>query len=138
MVIRAIRAMPNLTPGGSSGGAAAATAAGIGAIGHGTDIAGSIRYPAYACGLHGLRPTTGRIPAVNLSLPDRHIGPQITVTSGPIARTVRDIELAFDAMSRPSNLDPWWVPAPKNLGDFRKIAAVCPYPDGLDTVPAVV
>jgi amidase len=48
---------PGLTPGGSSGGAGAAVAAGIGHIAHGTDIAGSIRYPAYACGVHGLRPT---------------------------------------------------------------------------------
>src|SRR6185437_5871083 len=47
---------PGLTPGGSSGGAGAAVAAGIGPIAHGTDIAGSIRYPAYACGVHGLRP----------------------------------------------------------------------------------
>ena len=46
---------PGITPGGSSGGAGAATAAGIGHIGHGTDIAGSVRYPAYACGIHGLR-----------------------------------------------------------------------------------
>jgi amidase len=52
-----------ITPGGSSGGAAAAVAAGIGAIAHGTDIAGSIRYPAYACGVHGLRPTPGRVAA---------------------------------------------------------------------------
>ncbi|MEM8689678.1 MAG: amidase family protein, partial [Pseudomonadota bacterium] len=68
---------PTLTPGGSSGGAAAATAVGIGTIGHGTDIAGSVRYPAYACGIHGLRPTLGRIPAVNFSAPDRLIGGQI-------------------------------------------------------------
>ena len=54
-----------LTPGGSSGGAAAAVTAGIGAIAHGTDIAGSIRYPAYACGVHGLRPTLGRVPTFN-------------------------------------------------------------------------
>ena len=54
-----------ITPGGSSGGAAAATAAGMGAIGHGTDIAGSIRYPAYACGIHGLRPSLGRVPMIN-------------------------------------------------------------------------
>ena len=47
---------PALTPGGSSGGAASAVAAGIGHLAHGTDIAGSIRYPAYACGVHGLRP----------------------------------------------------------------------------------
>ena len=50
-------ARSGITPGGSSGGAGAAVAAGIGHIAHGTDIAGSIRYPAYACGVHGLRPT---------------------------------------------------------------------------------
>ncbi|PJE33776.1 amidase, partial [Pseudooceanicola lipolyticus] len=61
---------PALTPGGSSGGAGAAVAAGICAIGHGTDIAGSIRYPAYACGIHGLRPTLGRVAAWNASAPD--------------------------------------------------------------------
>ena len=64
---------PLVTPGGSSGGAAAAVAAGIGTIGHGTDIAGSIRYPAYACGIHGLRPSLGRVAAHNFSGPDRFI-----------------------------------------------------------------
>ena len=62
---------PGITPGGSSGGAGAAVAAGIGHIAHGTDIAGSIRYPAYACGVHGLRPTVGRIAAFNAALPER-------------------------------------------------------------------
>ena len=62
---------PALTPGGSSGGAGSAVAAGIGHIAHGTDIAGSIRYPAYACGVHGLRPTIGRIAAFNAALPER-------------------------------------------------------------------
>ena len=71
----------NITP-GSSGGAAAATAAGMGAIGHGTDIAGSIRYPAYACGIHGLRPSIGRVPMINYTTPDRHIGGQIMAVSG--------------------------------------------------------
>ena len=61
---------PALTPGGSSGGAASAVAAGIGHLAHGTDIAGSIRYPAYACGVHGLRPSLGRVAAYNASLPD--------------------------------------------------------------------
>src|SRR5438445_369401 len=61
---------PGVTPGGSSGGAGAAVAAGIGHIAHGTDIAGSIRYPAYACGVHGLRPTMGRIAGFNPPLPE--------------------------------------------------------------------
>ncbi len=135
-----------LTPGGSSGGAAAAVAAGIGAIGHGTDIAGSVRYPAYACGLHGLRPTLGRIPALNPSLPDRHIGAQITAVSGPLARTVRDVELGYEAMSQvmpqaisqASDLDPWWVPVSQDSGEFEKVAALCTHPDGLGTAPEVV
>ena len=82
---------PGITPGGSSGGAGAAVAAGIGHIAHGTDIAGSIRYPAYACGVHGLRPTLGRIAAFNAALPERTIGPQICAVSGPLARTIGDL-----------------------------------------------
>jgi amidase len=86
---------PGITPGGSSGGAGAAVAAGIGHIAHGTDIAGSIRYPAYACGVHGLRPTVGRIAAFNASLPERPIGPQISAVSGPLARTIGDLRIAL-------------------------------------------
>jgi len=126
-----------LTPGGSSGGAAAAVAAGICAIGHGTDIAGSIRYPAYACGLHGLRPSFGRIPAVNLSLPDRHIGAQLTAVSGPIARSIEDLRLGLAAMSAASELDPWWVPAPLEQAAPPKRVAMCISPDGLQVTDEV-
>src|SRR6201994_2056872 len=103
---------PSITPGGSSGGAGAAVAAGIGAIAHGTDIAGSIRYPAYACGVHGLRPTLGRVPAFNPALPERPIGPQIMAVSGPLARTVNDLRISLAAMSARDARDPWYVPAP--------------------------
>ena len=120
-----------LTPGGSSGGAAAAVAAGICAIGHGTDIAGSIRYPAYACGLHGLRPSLGRVPAVNRSLPDRHIGAQLTAVSGPIARSIADLRIGLEAMAPASPLDPWSVPVAYNQGAFDKRVALCVAPDGL-------
>jgi len=126
-----------LTPGGSSGGAAAAVASGICAIGHGTDIAGSIRYPAYACGLHGIRPSLGRVPAVNLSLPDRHIGAQLTAVSGPIARSIEDLRLALEAMSAASELDPWWVPAPLEQTPAPKRVALCISPDGLEVTPEV-
>ena len=88
-----------ITPGGSSGGAGSAVASGIGHIAHGTDIAGSIRYPAYACGVHGLRPTVGRIPGFNAALPERTIGPQISAVSGPLARTIGDLRIALEAMS---------------------------------------
>ena len=127
-----------LTPGGSSGGAAAAVAAGIGTIAHGTDIAGSIRYPAYACGVHGIRPTPGRVPAVNLSGPDRHIGAQLTAVSGPLARCVDDLELGYRAMSEGHSLDPWWVPAPHQLGDYDKRVALCIAPEGWNVDPAIV
>ena len=60
---------PLLTPGGSSGGGAAGVAAGIGHIALGTDIGGSVRYPAYACGIHGFRPSLGRVPFYNASMP---------------------------------------------------------------------
>ena len=122
---------PALTPGGSSGGAAAAVTAGIGAIGHGTDIAGSIRYPAYACGIHGLRPTLGRIPAANFSTPDRMIGAQLMAVSGPIARTVSDLRLGLEAMSAEDLRDPWWVPVPLELPSLPKRAALTVAPEGL-------
>jgi amidase len=127
-----------ITPGGSSGGAAAATAAGIGHIGHGTDIAGSIRYPAYACGIHGLRPTLGRVAAFNASSPERSIGPQLMAVSGPIARTVDDLRLALAAMSAADARDPWWMPAPLVGPDAPRLAALCTRPDGMQTAPEVV
>ncbi len=126
-----------LTPGGSSGGAGAAVAAGIGAIAHGTDIAGSIRYPAYACGVHGLRPSLGRIPAVNRSGPDRHIGAQLMAVSGPLARSVSDVRLAFGAMARPAAGDPWQVPATLAGTPFERRVALTVSPDGLPVHPAV-
>jgi amidase len=126
-----------LTPGGSSGGAAAATAAGIGAVGHGTDIGGSIRYPAYACGIHGLRPTLGRIPAWNPSGAERAIGAQLMAVSGPLARSIADIRLAFAAMAAEDPRDPWWVPAPLQGPPAPKRAALCVRPEGLATSPEV-
>ena len=128
---------PGLTPGGSSGGAGAAVAAGIGHIAHGTDIAGSIRYPAYACGVHGLRPTMGRIAAFNPGLPERTIGPQISAVSGPLARTIGDLRIALAAMSGKDFRDPWWVPAPLEGPAMQKRAALCLNPDGLETVSEV-
>ncbi|MCV0428481.1 MAG: amidase, partial [Roseibium sp.] len=120
-----------ITPGGSSGGASAAVAAGICAMGHGTDIAGSIRYPAYACGLHGLRPTLGRIPAYNSSGPDRYIGGQLMAVSGPIARSISDLEISLEAMAAPDMRDTWYMPVPLKGGDYPKRVALTLAPDGM-------
>lgn len=128
---------PRITPGGSSGGAASATAAGIGTMGHGTDIGGSIRYPAYACGLQGIRPTLGRVAAWNPSSPDRHIGAQLMAVSGPHARSVRDVRTALDVMAQPDLRDPWHVPVPLKGPAYPRRAALCVAPEGLQTHPLV-
>ncbi len=119
------------TPGGSSGGASAAVAAGLCAIGHGTDIAGSIRYPAYACGVQGLRPTLGRVPTYNASGAERTIGAQIMAVSGPIARSIADLRLGLAAMSAPDPRDPWWVPAPLDGPQLPRRAALTLAPDDM-------
>jgi len=101
------------TPGGSSGGAASSVAAGITPLSHGNDIAGSIRYPAYACGLAGLRPSFGRVPAFNPSVTaERSMSSQLFSVQGPLARTVRDIRLGLAAMAARDLRDPWWIDAP--------------------------
>lgn len=126
-----------LTPGGSSGGAASAVASGIGSIAHGTDIAGSIRYPAFACGVHGLRPSLGRVPAWNPGMPDRYIGGQMMAVSGPLARNMDDLELGFHAMAQGDVRDPWWVPAPLHQPMPAKRVALCLSIEGWQVDPAV-
>jgi amidase len=99
--------------GGSSGGAASATAAGIGAIAHGNDIAGSVRFPAYCCGLVGLRPTYGRIPSFNFtSTARRQISGALMAVQGPLTRTVRDARAGFQAMAVGSPYDNRCVDVP--------------------------
>ncbi len=101
------------TPGGSSGGAAASVALGIGDIAHGNDLGGSLRYPAYACGVASIRPSLNRIAAYNASAPaERPPMVQLMSVQGPIAREVRDVRLALGVMAQPDARDPWWRPAP--------------------------
>jgi amidase len=101
------------TPGGSSGGAAAALAAGIAPLAHGNDYGGSIRYPAYCCGVAGIRPTLGRVPAYNATAAaERPPTAQLMAVNGPMARRVRDVRVGLSAMVARDPRDPWWAPAP--------------------------
>ena len=108
-----------VTPGGSSGGAAAAVATGMGAIAHGNDYGGSIRYPAWACGVVGLRTTVGRIPSYKASSPQRSITNQMMSVQGPLTRSVADARLALQVMARGSALDPQWVNMPLELAPLE-------------------
>jgi amidase len=107
------------TPGGSSGGAAVAVATGMGAMAHGNDYGGSVRYPAWACGVVGLRTTVGRVPSYKATGPNRIISNQQMSTQGPLTRTVADARLALEVMSKGSPLDPQWVPAPLSFADSQ-------------------
>jgi len=109
-----------ITPGGSSGGAAASVALGIGDIAHGNDVGGSIRYPAYACGIAGIKPSFGRVPAYNPSAKqERTLGLQLMSVQGPHARNVEDLRLALRAMSSSGEIDPWWNPINFEMAELK-------------------
>jgi Asp-tRNA(Asn)/Glu-tRNA(Gln) amidotransferase A subunit family amidase len=99
------------TPGGSSGGEAAAIASGMSAGGVGSDGGGSIRVPAHFSGICGLKPTPGRIPATG-HFPNS-VGPfALTGVVGPMARTIEDLKLLFEVMQGPDIGDPSAAPVP--------------------------
>ncbi len=97
------------TPGGSSGGTAAAVAAGLASIGHGNDGGGSIRIPASCTGLFGIKCSLGRIPN---DMPFNRF--MDTVFQGPLTRNVRDSARMVDVMCGPSDRDPYSLPTPSH------------------------
>ncbi|MFN5687135.1 amidase, partial [Bradyrhizobium sp.] len=129
-----------ITCGGSSGGAGAAVAAGIGTIAHGNDIGGSLRWPAHCNGVVTIKPTQGRIPAYNESAAaERPLLAHLMSSQGPLARSVADVRLALEVMSRRDPRDPWWVPSPLE-GDKPKRpikVALAKIPDDMEVDPAV-
>jgi aspartyl-tRNA(Asn)/glutamyl-tRNA(Gln) amidotransferase subunit A len=97
---------PDLTPGGSSGGAGSAVAAGLGPLAVGSDGGGSIRIPASFCGIYGLKPSYGRVP----QYPTFRGWRGVSVT-GPMTRTVRDAARMLDVMAGPDDRDRDSLPA---------------------------
>lgn len=128
---------PALTPGGSSGGEAAALATGMTPLGLGNDYGGSLRVPSQFCGTAALKPSLGRVPSISHLAPqDFPITLQLFAVQGPMARRVEDLSLAFASMVGPDPRDPWHTPAPRHgpaLGGLPPVAVtVDPAGQGVD------
>ncbi|MGW4352168.1 amidase [Nocardia sp. NPDC004582] len=124
---------PTRSPGGSSGGDAAAVATGMTPLGLGTDFGGSLRVPAAFCGIASLRTTPGRV-AVASSLPGPAPAPtnQLFAAPGPLARTVRDLALAFEVLRDSADVrDPGWIPVP-DATDATLPAVAVTFGDDID------
>lgn len=134
---------PDRVPGGSSGGAAAALAAGMTPLEIGSDMVGSIRLPAHFCGVYGLKPTEHRVPLTGFFRPPpgtpRPV--RIMVSLGPMARDIGDLELALRVIAGPDGHDSDVAPvplpstAPRTVGDLR--LAVTPQLPGVAVSAAV-
>ena len=115
---------PARSPGGSSGGEAAALAAGLSALGAGSDIAGSLRNPAHYCGIYAHKPTWGLISTRGHAPPGVMTPTDISVV-GPMARSAEDLDLAMRALVGPDLLQQkaWRIELPpprrRRLGEFR-------------------
>lgn len=116
------------TPGGSSGGAAAAVAAGLTFLDHGTDLVGSVRIPASFCGVYGLRPSVGTVPLTGMQPPGVVAGPSDMTylsTVGPLARSAADLRIALQVAAGPevpqAKAYSWTLAPPRHprLADFR-------------------
>ncbi|MGH3714019.1 MAG: amidase [Micromonosporaceae bacterium] len=102
------------TPGGSSGGAAAALAAGMTPLEVGSDLAGSLRLPPHFCGVYGLKATERRIPTTGFFRPPDGVPPSVRILGslGPMARDLDDLELVLRLLSGPDGMDTDVPPVP--------------------------
>lgn len=126
--------------GGSSGGASAAVMSGMGAIAHGNDIGGSLRFPATATGAVTVKPGLGRTPAYNPSQQEeRGLIAQLMSVQGVIAREVADVRLGMQSAITYDPHDPWMVPMPFQgpAPDGPIKVAFTKNPHGFDLHPAV-
>ncbi len=130
---------PDVTAGGSSGGEASAIAARMSPIGIGNDIGGSLRNPAFCCGIASIKPTHGRVPMGSSIEPiDPPLASAIMATDGPMARTIADVRLGLQIMSGQHVRDPRSVTVPFDSGHLandsghlaKRVALVTSIPGG--------
>ncbi|MDA1075451.1 MAG: amidase [Proteobacteria bacterium] len=129
-----------LTAGGSSGGEAAALATGMTPFGLGNDIGGSLRNPAYCCGITSLKPTQGRIPHAGSMEPlDAGIAVQAMLVEGPMTRSVADLRMGLSILAGRDIRDPRSVDAPLiGAQPHRRRAALVTYINGANIPEATL
>ncbi|HEV2427497.1 MAG TPA: amidase [Acidimicrobiales bacterium] len=127
-----------LTVGGSSGGAAAALATGMGALALGNDIGGSLRNPAYACGVTSIKPSRGRVPTGNATAPSAPpVNSQLMHAEGVLARHVADVRAGLVAVMGSHPFDPDALDAPLEGPAVPRRVALVPEPIGGSTDPVI-
>ncbi len=122
------------TTGGSSGGEAASIASGMSPIGLGNDIGGSLRNPAFACGIASIKPSRGRVPMANVTDPvERPLNSQIMLAEGVLARRVADLRLGLSVVMGSHPRDPQAVDVPLVGRPVARRVALVPEPAGGST-----
>ena len=131
---------PERTAGGSSGGEGSAIASGMSPLGLGNDIGGSVRNPAFCCGITAIKPTHGRLPAFSVFEHDQNpaLSSQIMLTDGPMARSVSDLRTAMGILNGRDIRDPRSVDVPLDGPDAKRQAAVVKHISGVDCHPSVI
>ncbi|PZD73178.1 Glutamyl-tRNA(Gln) amidotransferase subunit A [Acaryochloris thomasi RCC1774] len=116
----------NYTPGGSSGGSAAAVAAGLSALDFGNDIAGSVRQPAHFCGIYGLKPTDRRISTAGTipEVPGLPVCLRQMMTVGILARSLQDLKLGFSLIAGADSRRPEVPPIPLNSPSEKSLQSL--------------
>ncbi len=120
-----------LTTGGSSGGEAAALATGMSPLGLGNDIGGSLRNPAYACGICSIKPSRGRVPMASVTDPfERPLNAQLMLAEGVLARHIADVRAGLFTVMGSHPRDPQAVDVPLSGPPLSRRVALVPEPSG--------
>lgn len=129
---------PERTAAGSSGGEASAIASGMSPIGLGNDIGGSLRNPAYACGIASIKPSAQRVPYATTTMPGTPLlAEQLMLVQGVLARHVADVRLGFEVIAGAHPLDPYVISAPFEGPKGPRRVALVPEPAGGSTDPDI-